>query len=178
MKNRISTPNELVWCTTPLAKLSFNHSISRTHSWCSSFFNKNEFKRLLHILRIVMLSLFSETSGGGLHWRGTRAAAPAAVSRSPSHCQCPRVPPHQSTGQGSNTRSLGRPRPPMVENRWHTHSPRNEPQNRYHSFAKNKYKYKTVWPGPFMCGRSVPAEPITTKPLIPSHVDKTHISFV
>ena len=33
MKYRISTSNERVWCTTQLAKLSFNHSIGRTHSW-------------------------------------------------------------------------------------------------------------------------------------------------
>ena len=38
MKYRISTPNERVWCTTQLAKLSFNHSIGRTHSWRFSFF--------------------------------------------------------------------------------------------------------------------------------------------
>ena len=31
-KYRISTSNEHVWCTTQLAKLSFNHSIGRTHS--------------------------------------------------------------------------------------------------------------------------------------------------
>ena len=33
MKYRRSTPNERVWCITQLAKLSFNHSIGRTHSW-------------------------------------------------------------------------------------------------------------------------------------------------
>ena len=32
MKDRISASNERVWCTTQLAKLSFNHSIGRTHS--------------------------------------------------------------------------------------------------------------------------------------------------
>ena len=37
-RNRISTPNERVWCTTQLAKLSFNHAIDRTHSWRFSFF--------------------------------------------------------------------------------------------------------------------------------------------
>ena len=36
----LSTPNERVWCTTQLAKLSFNHSIGRTHSWGFHFFNK------------------------------------------------------------------------------------------------------------------------------------------
>ena len=38
MKYRISTSNERVWCTTHLAKLSFNHSIGRTHSWHFSIF--------------------------------------------------------------------------------------------------------------------------------------------
>ena len=33
MNYRISTSNERVWCTTQLAKLSFNHSLGRTHSW-------------------------------------------------------------------------------------------------------------------------------------------------
>ena len=33
MKYRISASNERVWCTTQLAKLSFNRSIVRTHSW-------------------------------------------------------------------------------------------------------------------------------------------------
>ena len=40
MKYRISTPNERVWCTTQLAKLSFNYSIGRTHTWRFSIFNK------------------------------------------------------------------------------------------------------------------------------------------
>ena len=35
---RISTPNERVWGTTQLAKLSFNHSIDCTHSWRFSIF--------------------------------------------------------------------------------------------------------------------------------------------
>ena len=34
----MSTSNERVWCTTQLAKLSYNHSIGRTHSWCFSAF--------------------------------------------------------------------------------------------------------------------------------------------
>ena len=38
IKNRWSTSNERVWCTTQLAKLSFNHSIGRTHSWRFSIF--------------------------------------------------------------------------------------------------------------------------------------------
>ena len=38
MKYRISTSNERVWYTTQLAKLSFNHSIGRTHSWRFSTF--------------------------------------------------------------------------------------------------------------------------------------------
>ena len=33
MKYRISTSNERVWCTTQLAKSSFNHSIGRIPSW-------------------------------------------------------------------------------------------------------------------------------------------------
>ena len=33
MKNRKSTPNERAGCVTQLAKLSFNHSIDRTHSF-------------------------------------------------------------------------------------------------------------------------------------------------
>ena len=40
MRYRTSTPNERVWCITQLAKLSFNHSIGRTHSWRSSIFYK------------------------------------------------------------------------------------------------------------------------------------------
>ena len=40
MKYRKCTSNERVWCTTKLAKLSFNHSIS-IHSWRFSIFNKN-----------------------------------------------------------------------------------------------------------------------------------------
>ena len=40
MKYRLSTSNERVWCTTQFAKLSFNHSIGRTHSWRSSTFYK------------------------------------------------------------------------------------------------------------------------------------------
>ena len=40
MKYRISTSNERVWCTTQLAKLSFNHSIGRTHSWRFYIFYK------------------------------------------------------------------------------------------------------------------------------------------
>ena len=35
---RISTSNERVRCTTQLAKLSFNHSIGRTHSFSTLFF--------------------------------------------------------------------------------------------------------------------------------------------
>ena len=38
MKYRIRTSNECIWCTTQLAKLSFNHSIGRTHSWRFSTF--------------------------------------------------------------------------------------------------------------------------------------------
>ena len=38
MNYRKSTPNERVWCTTQLAKLSFNHSIGCTHSWRFSTF--------------------------------------------------------------------------------------------------------------------------------------------
>ena len=37
MKCRISSSNERVWCTTQLAKLRFNHSIVRTHSWPFQF---------------------------------------------------------------------------------------------------------------------------------------------
>ena len=40
-----------------------------------------------------MLLLFSATSGGGIHLRGTRAATPAADSRCLSYCQYPGVPP-------------------------------------------------------------------------------------
>ena len=53
--------------------------------------------------------------GGGFHWRDTRAAAPAAASRLLSYYQNPATPP-QPTGRGTNTRSLWRPRPPMVAN--------------------------------------------------------------
>ena len=41
VKHIISTLNERVWCITQLAKLSFNHSIGRTHSWRFSIFTKN-----------------------------------------------------------------------------------------------------------------------------------------
>ena len=51
------------------------------------------FDSLLYVLRIVMLLLFSATLGGGLHWRDTRAAAPAAASRLLSYCQNPGTPP-------------------------------------------------------------------------------------
>ena len=40
MKYRIRPSNERVWCTTQLAKLSFNHSIGRTHSSRFTFFYK------------------------------------------------------------------------------------------------------------------------------------------
>ena len=56
--------------------------------------------------------------GGGFHWRDTRAAVPAAASHLLSYCQNPGVPPPQPTGRGTNTRSLWRPRPPMVANHW------------------------------------------------------------
>ena len=47
MEHRISTPNERVWCTTQLAKLGFNNSIGRTHSWrFSIFYKKVPLKRL------------------------------------------------------------------------------------------------------------------------------------
>ena len=48
------------------------------------------------------------------YWRDTRAAAPASASRLLSYCQNPGAPPPQPTGRGTNTRSLWRPRPPMV----------------------------------------------------------------
>ena len=41
MKYRISTSDERARCTTQLAKLNFNHSTGRTHSWRFSIFNKN-----------------------------------------------------------------------------------------------------------------------------------------
>ena len=34
---------------------------------------------------------------GGIHWRGPRAATPAADSQCLSYCQCPGVPPPQTT---------------------------------------------------------------------------------
>ena len=43
MKYRIGTSNERVWCTTQLVKLSFIHSIGRTHSWRFSVFYKMSF---------------------------------------------------------------------------------------------------------------------------------------
>ena len=70
-----------------------------------------------------MLLLFSAT-GGRLHWRDTRAAAPAAASRLLSYCQNPGVSPLQPTGRGTNTRSLWRPRPPMVANHRRPPTPR------------------------------------------------------
>ena len=101
--------------------------------------------------------------GGGLHWRDTTALAPAAASRRVSYRQNPGVPLPQPTGRGTNTRSLWRPRPPMVANRW-------QPKpltllypfslsapNRYQSVANNNsYRYNTAWPAPCLCGRSVP----------------------
>ena len=36
----MNTSNERVWCTTQLAKFSFNHSNGRTHSWRFSTFYK------------------------------------------------------------------------------------------------------------------------------------------
>ena len=39
MKYRISTSNERVLCTTQVAKLSFNHSLGRTHSFRFSIFS-------------------------------------------------------------------------------------------------------------------------------------------
>ena len=62
--------------------------------------------------------------GGELHWRGTRDAAPAVASRLLSYYQNPGVPPHNPTGRGTNTRSLWRPRPPMVANHRRPPTPR------------------------------------------------------
>ena len=45
MKYRTSTSNERVWCTKQLAKLSFNHSIGRAHSWRFSIFSFFWWKR-------------------------------------------------------------------------------------------------------------------------------------
>ena len=42
MKYRRNTSNEHVWCTTPLAKLSLNHSNGRTHSWRFSTWKKKQ----------------------------------------------------------------------------------------------------------------------------------------
>ena len=50
MKYRISTPNERVWCTTQLAKLSFNHPIGRTHSWRFSFFHRIRLWNVANVL--------------------------------------------------------------------------------------------------------------------------------
>ena len=71
---------------------------------------------MLYILRIVMLLLFSVTSGGGS----------TGVIREPRHRPLTLVayrtastrdfPPPQPTGRGSDKRSLGRPRPQMVVN--------------------------------------------------------------
>ena len=54
---KIRTSDESVWCTTQLAKLSFNHSIGRTHSWRSTTFSflcetesTNEFRALVLLL--------------------------------------------------------------------------------------------------------------------------------
>ena len=48
MKYRISTPNERVWRITQLAKLSFNHSIGRTHRWLFSIFFMNRKETKTH----------------------------------------------------------------------------------------------------------------------------------
>ena len=58
MKYRISTSNERVWYTTQLAKLSFNHSIGRTHSWCFSIFCKNK-KQALNVSKVSARSVLS-----------------------------------------------------------------------------------------------------------------------
>ena len=105
---------------------------------------------LLYILRIVMLLLFAATSGGGIHWRGTRAATPAAESRCLSYCQYPGDSLPQSTGRGSYKRSLGRPRPPMVVNQL-THPTLlvvRAPNRNQFITNKNKVKYgvaSTMW---------------------------------
>ena len=60
----------------------------------------------LNILRFVIL-LFSATLRGELHWRDTRAAAPAAASRLLSYCQNPGVSPPLADRPGhQHTQSL------------------------------------------------------------------------
>ena len=56
MKYRISTSNKRDWCTTQLAKLSFNHSIGCTHSWR---FSKN--------IRIYMICYAAHMSYSGVY---------------------------------------------------------------------------------------------------------------
>ena len=51
MKYRITTSNERVLCTTQLAKLSFKHSIGRTHSWRFSTFYQISSKSHHRVLR-------------------------------------------------------------------------------------------------------------------------------
>ena len=88
--------------------------------------------------------------GGGIHWRGTRAATPAAESRCLSYCQYPGDSLPQSTGRGSYKRSLGRPRPPMVVNQL-THPTLlvvRAPNRNQFITNKNKVKYgvaSTMW---------------------------------
>ena len=55
----MSTSNERVWCTTQLAKLSFNHSIGHTHSRRFSTFYKNRCKKLSIPLRWQQIGFFS-----------------------------------------------------------------------------------------------------------------------
>ena len=57
MKYRVSTPNECVWCITQLAKLGFDHSIGRTHSWRFSIF----YKILMYLLAKQHRAISSET---------------------------------------------------------------------------------------------------------------------
>ena len=75
MKYRISTSNERVWCTTRLAKLNFNHSIGRTHSWRFPIFNKMKCcrispsnHRICCITQLAKLSL-NHSIGRSHSWR-------------------------------------------------------------------------------------------------------------
>ena len=65
MKYRISTPNECVWCITQLAKLRFNHSIGRTHSWRFHFCMKG--KRFPFGMGVAL-----NPEGDASWWKGTR----------------------------------------------------------------------------------------------------------
>ena len=109
----------------PLAFCPKRISVGRAHHHRKRMHLIRRFRTKLAFRRNILLCCisfelscyyYSLRSWGGFHWRDTRVAAPTAASRLLSYCQNLGAPPPQLTGRGTKTRSLWRPRPPMVAN--------------------------------------------------------------